>query len=110
MSKRPRRYLCDGCTFAGKAGVVEGKIDCQTAGKNVEAITHVKGSRYESCRHRKSLPSPLSIITNPEKRAQVAFLTELARECKTISVNLDTMQRQRLIAEIEARLKIKYNQ
>ena len=74
MSRKPRVYLCQGCTFAPTVGVINGYILCGAAQERVVAMPHTKGRRYESCPHRQNKYPP------GNKKQQL--LRELARRCR----------------------------
>ncbi len=88
---RARIWLCQGCNFAPKTGVVDGKIDCGAAGKKVDAVPHKKYCRFESCPYRQN------VKTN--------FLQELAKRCREAREKAGGELSSERVARIEKALR-----
>lgn len=84
-------WLCQGCNYAPKAGVIDGRIDCVAAKEVVDAIPHTKYRRFESCPHRQNL--------------QAGFLQELAKRCRQEKERSNTDLSPARVARIEAELR-----
>lgn len=91
MARKERTWLCQGCTYAPKAGVVDGMVDCQAAKEVVKAVKHERYRRFESCPYRQKL--------------KPSFLQELARRCRQFSADKGRQPSPEEVARIEHKLK-----